>query len=134
MSDGFHDFVRELFAGMGAVQVKRMFGGAGGYADGLMFLLIADDTIYLKADDALKAELEAEGCGPFLWEPSSGPRKGEKVSLGYWRLPDAALDEPDEAARWGRKALAVARAKAKAKPKKPKAKAKARKAKAQRRG
>lgn len=110
--DGFHTFVRELFAPMGPVQVKRMFGGAGGYADGLMFLLIADDTIYLKADDALKVELEAIGCGPFLWVPESGPRKGEQLPLGYWKLPDDALDDPDLAAEWGRKALTVAKRKA----------------------
>lgn len=116
-ANSFHEFVLELFAGLGPVQVKRMFGGAGGYADGVMFLLIADDAIYLKADEALKAELRAEGCGPFVWEPKSGPRAGEKVDLGYWRLPDAALDEPDEAVRWGRKALAVAKARAAAKPK-----------------
>ena len=115
--DSFHAFVQELFAGLGPVQVKRMFGGAGGYADGLMFLLIADDTIYIKTDEALRAELAAEGCGPFVWAPQSGPRKGEKVDLGYWRLPDSAMDDPDEAARWGAKALAVAKAKAVAKPK-----------------
>lgn len=119
--DSFHDFVQELFAGLAPVQVKRMFGGAGGYADGLMFLLIADDTIYIKTDEALRAELAAEGCGPFVWEPQSGPRKGEKVDLGYWGLPDSAMDDPDEAVRWGAKALAVAKAKAAAKPKrKPK--------------
>lgn len=48
MADGFHDYVRELFDGLGPIQIKRMFGGAGGYADGVMFLLITDDTIYLK--------------------------------------------------------------------------------------
>lgn len=116
-NDSFHDFIRELFAGMGPVQVKRMFGGAGGYADGLMFLLIADDAIYLKTDEALRAELRAEGSAPFIWIPERGPRKGEQVEMGYWRLPDSALDDPDEAARWGRKALAVAKAKANAKPK-----------------
>jgi DNA transformation protein len=120
-SDSFHDFVKELFASLGPVQIKRMFGGAGGYAEGVMFLLLADDAIYLKADDALKAELHEEGCGPFVWEPQSGPRAGEKVDLGYWRLPDSAMDDPEEAARWGRKALAVAKAKAGAK--KPKKKA-----------
>ena len=110
--DSFHEFVRELFAGLGPVQVKRMFGGAGGYADGVMFLLIADDAIYLKADDALKAELKAEGCGPFVWEPQNGPRKGEQVKMSYWRLPEAALDDPELAAAWGAKALAVAKVKA----------------------
>ena len=129
--NSFHDFVRELFAGVGRVEVKRMFGGAGAWSDGVMFLLISDDTIHIKVDDALKAELRAEGCGPFVWEPQSGPRAGEKIDLGYWRLPDSALDDPDEAAVWGRKALAVAKAKAKAKAKKPKAaKASVKKAKA----
>jgi DNA transformation protein len=120
-ADSFHDFVKELFGGVGAIQVKRMFGGAGGYADGVMFLLLADDLIYLKADAALKEELRAEGSGPFIWEPTSGPRAGEKVEMGYWRLPEAALDDPDEAARWGKKALKIAKdsaaAKAKGKPK-----------------
>jgi DNA transformation protein len=117
---GFHEFVRELFEGLGPVQIKRMFGGAGGYADGVMFLLLGDDTIYIKADDALKAELAEVGSGPFVWEPRSGPRAGEKVDLGYWRLPESALDDPDEAVEWGRKALAVAKTKAAAKPKKKK--------------
>jgi DNA transformation protein len=118
--DSFQDYVKELFAGMGRVEIKRMFGGAGGYSGGLMFLLLADDTIHIKADDALKAELRQEGSGPFVWEPQSGPRKGEKVDLGYWRLPDAALDDPELAAEWGRKALAIAKAKASAKAPKTK--------------
>lgn len=122
MAGSFHDYVKELFAGLGVVQIKRMFGGAGGYADGVMFLLLADDAIYLKADDALKEELRREGCGPFVWTPENGPRAGEQVEMGYWRLPDSALDDPDEAAAWGRKALAVAKAKAKAKPAKKKPK------------
>jgi DNA transformation protein and related proteins len=122
--NSFHDFVQELFAGMGRVEVKRMFGGAGAWSDGLMFLLLTDDTIHIKVDDALKIELKEEGSGPFVWQPQSGPRKGEKIDLGYWRLPDAALDDPDLAAEWGRKALGVAKAKAAAKaPKKAKAKA-----------
>lgn len=115
-ADGFHDFVRELFAGLGPVQVKRMFGGAGVYADGVMFALLANDVIHLKVDDVMKAELRVEGCGPFIWTPASGPRAGEQVEMGYWRMPDSALDEPDLAAEWARKALGVAKAKAASKP------------------
>lgn len=115
----FHDFVTELFAGLGQVRIKRMFGGAGGYVDDVMFLLLVnEDTIYLKVDAALKEELRAEGSGPFVWEPANGPRAGEKVEMGYWRLPEAAMDDPEAACVWGRKALAVAKAAAKAKPRK----------------
>jgi DNA transformation protein and related proteins len=118
-ADGFADFVRELFAGLGPVSVRRMFGGAGAYAQGRMFALIADEVIYLKTDEALKADLKDEGCEPFVWIPDSGPKKGQRVEMSYWRLPEAALDDPDEAVRWGRRALAAALAV----DKKPKAKA-----------
>lgn len=110
--DGFHDFVCELFAGLGVISVKKMFGGAGVYTEGLMFGLLAEDAIYIKTDTALKAELIQEGSGPFVWTPANGPRAGEKVEMGYWRLPDAALDDAELAVAWGRKALNVARAKA----------------------
>jgi DNA transformation protein and related proteins len=106
MSD-FHAFVEELFAGFGAVRIKRMFGGAGIYAGEVMFGLIDDETIYLKTDEALKAELAAEGS--VGWVYSRAPGKWEETS--YWRLPETALDDPDEAAAWARKALAVAQAK-----------------------
>jgi DNA transformation protein len=104
---GFHTFAEELFAGFGPVRIKRMFGGAGIYAGEVMFGLIDDETIYLKADDALKAELAAQGS--VGWVYSRAPGKWEETS--YWRLPESALDDPDEAAAWARKALAVAQAK-----------------------
>jgi DNA transformation protein len=44
---------------------------------------------------------------------------GKRIAMSYWRLPDSALDEPDQACAWGRRALDVARAAAKLKkPKK----------------
>lgn len=116
MADSLHEFARELFAGLGTIAIRRMFGGAGVYCDGLMFAMIAADAIHIKAnDDALQDELRAEGSGPFVWAPQSGPRKGERIDLGYWRLPDSALDDPELALGWGRKALALARRKAAAK-------------------
>lgn len=117
MSHSFHEFVRELFARLGEVQIKRMFGGAGVYAEGLMFALLADDTIYIKTDDALKAALTKEGSGPFVWKPNNGPRAGESVEMSYWRLPEAAFDDPALASEWAKEALAAARSKATAKPK-----------------
>ena len=116
--NSFHEYVKELFAGVGPVQIKRMFGGAGGYADGVMFLLLGNDTIHIKTDEALKAELREEGSGPFEWTPQNGPRAGETIDLGYWRLPESALDDQDEAAAWGLKALKIAKAKAATKPQK----------------
>lgn len=105
---GFNDFVLELFGGLGPVRIRRMFGGAGVYAGDVMFALIDDETLYLKTDDTLKAELAAEGS--VAWRYSRAPGKWEDTS--YWRLPETALDDPDEAVAWARRSLAVAEAKA----------------------
>jgi DNA transformation protein len=49
-SDSFVDFLKDSLSGLGPVSVRRMFGGAGVYADGVMFGLVAQDALYLKAD------------------------------------------------------------------------------------
>ena len=118
--------VRDLFAELGPITIRRMFGGAGVYAEGRMFALLAEDTIYLKVDPALKADLGAAGSQPFVWRPDQGPKAGQAVEMSYWRLPDSALDDPEEACQWARRAVAVAQAAALTKPK-PKAKPQGRK-------
>ena len=54
------DDIRELFAGFGPVTVRRMFGGAGIFADDTMFALVHDGVIYLKVDDSNAAAFERE--------------------------------------------------------------------------
>ena len=46
------DYLRDLFSSFRPVTVRRMFGGAGLYADGVMFALWSSGgTLYLKVDD-----------------------------------------------------------------------------------
>ncbi len=45
------DFIRDLFTLFGPVTVKRIFGGAGLWSDGLMFGLVFDGAIFLKVDE-----------------------------------------------------------------------------------
>lgn len=100
------DIIADLFSAFGAVRVKRMFGGAGIYADGVMIALEADDILYLKADVPFAAELEARGSHPFSYEAKTGRR----TMTGYWRVPEAAMDDPEDLAALARRALAIARA------------------------
>ncbi|MPZ58023.1 MAG: hypothetical protein GEU91_16320 [Rhizobiales bacterium] len=119
------DHIQELFSAFGAVSVRRMFGGAGLYADGTMFALVADGVIYLKtAPDGTDAFVREE-CGPFSYATKDGTRQ----ITSYWRMPDRLYDDPDDLARWARTALAVARAgqAKKARPKSSRARAKSRK-------
>jgi DNA transformation protein len=99
------DHIRELFAAFGPVQVRRMFGGAGLYADGVMFGLVSGGLIHLKADAGTVARFEAEGCRPFEYGTSAGRR----AIMSYWRIPDRLYDDPDALAHWARQALEAAR-------------------------
>tara|TARA_R110002051_G_scaffold1236_2_gene6809 strand:+ start:281 stop:649 length:369 start_codon:yes stop_codon:yes gene_type:complete len=111
--DPFHDFVTDLFEPLGYVRIRRMFGGAGVYAHGVMFALLADDVIYLKTDAALRTTLEDEGGEAFVWER---PSDGRRMEMGYVSLPTAAMDDADDASAWGRRALSVALAAKKPRP------------------
>ena len=97
------DYLRDLFASFGPITIRSMFGGQGLYADGLIFGLIVDDEIYLKADKETAPLFEAEGSRPFTYEGKAKP-----VVMPYWRLPDAAMDDPDAVALWARRAREVA--------------------------
>jgi DNA transformation protein len=95
----------ELFSGFGPVTVRRMFSGAGVFADGLMIALVVDGVIYLKADESFVPLFEREGQVPFSYKT----RDGQRTLTSYWRMPERLYDEPDELAQWARLALAVAR-------------------------
>jgi DNA transformation protein len=103
-------FATDLFRGLDGFSTRRMFGAAGLYADGVMFALIDDDRIFLKTDEALKADLVRAGAEAWIYTERKGPKAGAPQETAYWSLPEAACDDPDEACAWGRKALAVARA------------------------
>ncbi|MFN3627801.1 MAG: TfoX/Sxy family protein [Parvibaculum sp.] len=104
VSAEFLEFVTEQMAGFGPVSVRRMFGGAGVFRDGLMFALIADEALYFKADASSESAFKAEGLGPFTYQTRHNPR----TVMSYWRAPERCLDDPDEMADLCRKAYAVA--------------------------
>ena len=64
LSPGFPDYVLELIAGFGRVEVKRMFGGATLSRSGVGFAILDADTHFLKADTTLGAELKEQGSKP----------------------------------------------------------------------
>jgi DNA transformation protein and related proteins len=98
------DHIVELFTAFGPVVVRRMFGGAGIFADGVMIGLISDGVVYLKADEHSRQAFEAEGLGPFTYG-----KAGKRTVMSYWRMPDRLYDDGDELARWASEALAAAR-------------------------
>ena len=81
-----------------------VFGGLGIYLDGVIFaLLMSDGTLKLKGMGDMPASYEAEG-----WDSWTYTRKdGAQSSMPYWTMPEALLDDPEEACSWARRALAA---------------------------
>ena len=101
------DHLKDLFADVGPITVKRIFSGAGLYAeDDAMFCLIAFGTAWLKTDADTRPLFEAEGSTPFTVE-----MRGRVRSLPtFMSLPESAMDDAEEAMKWARLALPPARA------------------------
>jgi len=97
--------IAELFAAYGAVAVRRMFGGAGVFADGRMIALAVDGVIFLKADARTIPQFEREGLAPFSYRTKDGTR----TLTSYWRMPERLYDDPHELAGWARRALESAK-------------------------
>jgi DNA transformation protein len=103
-SESFAEFLREQFAPLGHVTVRRMFGKTGVFCDGVMLGMVTDNTLYFRVDDHNRAAFkEAEAFPPLNYE-----KKGETIDLSFWRTPERLFDEPDELVEWARIALAAA--------------------------
>ena len=100
----YPEAIRDVFADLGPVRTRRMFGGQGIYVGDVMFALEVGGELFLKVDDDTLSAFRSAGSRPFSYE-----RDGRSTETSYWRLPDEALDDPEEAARWGRLGLEAAR-------------------------
>lgn len=94
----FANHIAELMADFAPVRIRPMFGGFGIYWQGVMFALIADDKLYLKADDDSQRHFEARGLGPFTYEAN-----GRVSRLRYHEAPTDVYDEPEHMAVWARR-------------------------------
>jgi DNA transformation protein len=97
------DLLEELFASVGGVTIKRMFGGLGAFKAGLMFALVSDDVLYFKADETTAPKFAGEGFDQWTYEG-----RGKRVPMPYWQAPDRLCDEPNDFAEWAKVAFEVA--------------------------
>ena len=103
-SERFAEFLHEQLDPLGHVTLRRMFGKSGVFCDGLMFAMVANDTLYFRVDDHNReAFAEAEESPPLNYE-----KHGRTIDLAFWRAPDRLFDEPDELVRWARTAMEAA--------------------------
>ena len=89
VNEEYLKFVQDQLEGVGAIDIKRMFGGIGIFKDGLMFGKIGGDTFRLKVDETNKKQYEDKGMKPFV-------SKTKKKGMPYWEVPQEVLNDRDE--------------------------------------
>ena len=99
----FASHVVDLLDRFGRCEAKRMFGGYGIFHQGLMFGLIADGNLYLKADDESRQRFLDRGSGAFTYH-----KQGKPYQLSYYLAPDEVFDDEQACLDWARLAFDAA--------------------------
>lgn len=99
----FATHIVDLLDCFGPCEARRMFGGYGIFHQGLMFGLIADGSLYLKADDETRELFSDEGCEAFSYY-----KKEKEYQLSYYLAPEEFFEDPDACLRWARLAFDAA--------------------------
>ena len=112
--DPYIAHILDQLGGFGPVRARAMFGGHGLYLHGVMFALVADETLYFKTDAANRGAFEEAGMGPFVYE-----NKGRKVAMSYHEAPADALEDAEALHELARGAYAAAQRAKAAGPRRP---------------
>jgi DNA transformation protein len=99
----FVSYVVDMLQTIGPVYAKKMFGGHGIFLEGLMFALIADNELFLKADTESEDEFRERGLQPFTYN-----KKGKLIKVSYYQAPEEAMEDSDMMNEWGNKGYSAA--------------------------
>jgi DNA transformation protein len=115
VDEGLYAWVQEALEPLGPVTMRKMMGGATLYLDGIVFSILLDSEIWLKADEETNAVWDEAGCERF----SVTFKDGRVDTMNYRRAPIDVYDDPEAMQRWARLAAeAGLRGAAKKKPRK----------------
>ena len=112
MSD-YVEYLKEVFSEFGSIQPRKMFGGYGIFYKGLMLGLVADDVLYLKADETISRYFTDRELEQFSYE-----KNGKAFKMSYYMAPEDIFDDPEEAKVWAERSYAAAVRSSKPKKKK----------------
>jgi len=99
----FVTYVVELMQSTGPANAKRMFGGYGIFLDGVMFALVADNVLYLKADKEIENEYKDRDLEAFTYN-----KNGKEIRMSYFQAPEEALENIEVMNAWANKAYGAA--------------------------
>ena len=109
------EFLLEQLSPLGEVTMRSMFGGHVVYCRGTPFALVANNALYLKADDHNRPHFEARDLEAFH------PFEDPKAVIQYYESPPELFEDRQALLHWAGGAVAAGqRAHAKKRRKKTK--------------
>lgn len=102
-SNEFIDWLVEQMQVIGPVTARRMFGGHGLFLEGLMFAIVFNDQLFLKADAHNRRAFSDQGLEPFSYL-----RKGKRCELSYYQAPDEVMESLELMRLWANDAYGAA--------------------------
>lgn len=103
MGESFTSYLRDLFAELGPVSLRKMFGGQGLYHDGVIIGLVIGDELFLKTDAITRGAFEQAGGEPFTYQG-----KGKPVVMSYFSPPAEAMESAQAMKPWAQLAWEAA--------------------------
>ena len=105
LGEEYRKYLDDLFINMPDVSIRRMFGGAGIFREGLMFAIAgSEDGVAFKADNQNAGRFADAGAVEWVYE--GGSQKPKK--MGYWFAPAEILDDPEMFREWALSAFDAA--------------------------
>lgn len=100
----FVSYIKEQLAPLGFLSSGRFFGGQAISYHGRQFAWVIGSTLYLRVNDASRADFEAAGAQPFTYMT----KKGEITVRKFYTAPEFLLDDPAQLLTWSRRAIDAA--------------------------
>jgi len=101
------EYLCEWMSPLGEITARAMFGGHCLYCDGTVFALVANNTLYLKADDGNRERFAARALEAFR------PFPDKPEVMQYYLPPPEFFDNEDAMREWALPAVEAGRKKRK---------------------
>src|ERR1700733_11147678 len=94
--NAYVDWMVEWLSPLGAITARSMMGGHVLYCDGIVFALVADGMLFLKADDETRPKFAALGLKAFR------PFPDQPHGMSYYTPPPEFFEDADVMLEWGK--------------------------------